>query len=300
MEKQHWGSLPSYANAEGSDTQQFAGFKEAVKNRLEGRSSAKIQPEANSAWLMDTAQRILDELGAIELLPKLKNNKEYLSTVTDLRILAQLARYHATRIHAALNYALFKETRDGNALNDAISAEEKAIEEWRKLVAAAGDVYHYDLAMGLRSADLSGHWRDELKPLEDGLKTLRNERQSLSTEKKTPLSEHAEETPPVFIHDRIHSAPALEPLTIKAVAKHPSGIKAVRVLYRPVTQFEDYQNVEMKRGAGDNYEAIIPGDQLNPKWDFMYFFEVIDATGHGRIYPDLEYETPYIVVKLKR
>ncbi len=29
----------------------------------------------------------------------------------------------------------------------------------------------------------------------------------------------------------------------------------------------------------------------------MYFFEVMDNAGNGKMYPDLEEEAPYIVVK---
>ena len=32
----------------------------------------------------------------------------------------------------------------------------------------------------------------------------------------------------------------------------------------------------------------------------MYFIEAMDNEGNGRIYPDLNKETPYIVVKLQR
>jgi len=32
----------------------------------------------------------------------------------------------------------------------------------------------------------------------------------------------------------------------------------------------------------------------------MYFFEVMDNKGNGKIYPDLEEEVPYVVVKLWR
>jgi len=32
----------------------------------------------------------------------------------------------------------------------------------------------------------------------------------------------------------------------------------------------------------------------------MYFVDVIDHQGNGRIYPDLELETPYIIARVKR
>jgi hypothetical protein len=53
-------------------------------------------------------------------------------------------------------------------------------------------------------------------------------------------------------------------------------------------------------GEKDLYQAIVPADRINPQWDFMYLIEVMDHNGKGRIYPDLNKETPYKVVKLIR
>src|SRR5262249_1715549 len=50
----------------------------------------------------------------------------------------------------------------------------------------------------------------------------------------------------------------------------------------------------------DQYQAVIPAEHVLPKWDLMYFIEVIDNRGNGKIYPDLEKETPYVIVKLQR
>ena len=52
--------------------------------------------------------------------------------MVDLRILGNLALYHARRIPAGLSYALFSRTHDLNALDDAIAGEKNAIEAWRK------------------------------------------------------------------------------------------------------------------------------------------------------------------------
>ena len=46
-----------------------------------------------------------------------------------------------------------------------------------------------------------------------------------------------------------------------------------------------------------NYTARIPADFRNPKWDLMYFVEVVDKKGAGRMFPDLEVETPYVVLR---
>ncbi len=107
--------------------------------------------------------------------------------------------------------------------------------------------------------------------------------------------------PPLLSHKPIRSASALKPLKITARVKDPSGVKWVRLLYRNVTQFQDYKTLAMnKTGKKNQYEAVVPGKNIVPEWDFMYLFEVMDKKGNGKIYPDMEKETPYIVVKLKR
>lgn len=107
--------------------------------------------------------------------------------------------------------------------------------------------------------------------------------------------------PPRVEHQRVTSAPALKPMKIAASATDPSGVKWVRLRYRPVTQFEDYRTLEMKHVEGtDRYEAVVPGEHVVPKYDFMYFIEAVDNAGNGTIYPNLEKEAPYVIVKLER
>jgi len=48
------------------------------------------------------------------------------------------------------------------------------------------------------------------------------------------------------------------------------------------------------------YQATIPADQINPTWDLMYLLEFMDNNNKGFIYPDLNKETPYVIVKLER
>jgi hypothetical protein len=46
--------------------------------------------------------------------------------------------------------------------------------------------------------------------------------------------------------------------------------------------------------------AEIPAAEIDPKWDFMYFIEAMDAAGNGCIWPDLLERTPYVVIRLDR
>ena len=52
--------------------------------------------------------------------------------------------------------------------------------------------------------------------------------------------------------------------------------------------------------SAGSYSATVPAEDIDPGWDFMYFIEVMDKAGNGIIYPDLEKETPYIIVRLQR
>ena len=78
-------------------------------------------------------------------------------------------------------------------------------------------------------------------------------------------------------------------------------VKWMRLRYRHVSQYEDYQSAEMildrKTGL---YSAAIPAAFVDPKWDLMYFVEVVGRNGAGRMYPDLEREMPYVIVPIRR
>ena len=51
-------------------------------------------------------------------------------------------------------------------------------------------------------------------------------------------------------------------------------------------------------GRNNEFQATIPAEDIDPKFDLMYLFETMDNQGNGKIYPDLAKETPYIVVKI--
>ncbi|MCK5173750.1 MAG: hypothetical protein KAR47_10190, partial [Planctomycetes bacterium] len=235
-------------------------------------------------------------------------NKEFDSTMVDMRILAYLALYHGQRIPAGINYLLYEQTGDMAALNRAIRHESKAIDAYEKIVESAGDVYADDLMMG-RSAP--PHWRDELALLKGWLKELKKLQKEKQTGKAKPKQkapdistyrqDSADAEAPALKHKAITSAKPNRPLTITAEVSDPSGVKWVRLRFRYVTQFEDYKTLEMRpAGRKNRYTATIPGKEISPEWDFMYLFEVMDNKGNGKMYPYFEEQAPYIVVELER
>lgn len=304
-EKQHLGDLPTFAKAEGSDVQQFENFDEEARRLIEGGETAKMCPQETSRWFARTAEFVNAQLAEAEKRIDDHRNKEFESTVVDLKILANLALYHSRRIPAAVSYRLFIRTKDIHALDDAISYERSASDAWRQLVAAAGDVYADDLKMGARSRNLCGHWKDELAGLEKSLHALELQRREAPVveAKPGPRYQAAGDAPLSFVvnHQPVTNAPAGKPLTITAEVQAPSGVKWVRLRFRSVNQYEDFRTLAMQpTEAVGHYQATVPAEQIEARFDFMYLLEVMDNQGHGKIYPDLNQTTPYIVVRLAR
>lgn len=505
-ERQRQGDLPQYVEANPSDTQQFESIKDAADDILTGRSSPKITPMQTSRWFARASSNVRKLIAAAEQKAGPHPGKEFASTIVDLKILSDLAAYHSHRAAAGLSYALFEKTHDLNALDDAIHDETEATGAWADIVRDAGDVYNFDLMMGLPQADLSGHWRDELVKLKDGLAALKKQRERYrlearrvvgqydlgngptqpgyqriaSTEragghlvtldvpdgryevtvgihddkashgpmwievngveysdifsvpagqtiqrtiettavdgKLQILFDHAtsadayasslvitrvgpviahipvrrlapgqdlelratvagiapidvvrvyygdvhrgftvaelhgagglyqatipasklvtgtsyflqaidssgrkstfpedgssnpvqlmltgDDLPPTLQHAPILSAQPMHPLHITAQVEDPSGVKWVHLRYRGLSQHQDFQVLNMlPAGNGNEYEATVPGNDVDPQFDFMYFFEVMDNAGNGKIYPDIAKETPYIIAKVPR
>jgi hypothetical protein len=182
------------------------------------------------------------------------------------------------------------------------------VEAWRQLVAAAGDFYADDLMMGVRGAGLCGHWKSELTALEKGLATLERQRRELkaTNEARTapsfrPAAANIDNVAPYVAHQPVTMAPVGKPVTITAMVSAASGVKWVRLRYRSVNQHQDFRTLPMlPTGEKAEWRAVIPPEDIPPTWDLMYYIEAMDNDGNGRMYPDLNKVTPYIVVKLQR
>jgi len=304
-EKQHLGDLPSFAKATLSDVQLFENFDEEAKLLIENGETAKIRPQEASRWFAQTADDITAQIAEAEKTIGTNRNKEFDSTIIDLKILAALARYHSQRIPAAVSYRLFVRTKDVRALDDAIAYERNAIAAWRQIVETAGDTYASDLLFGAHSRNLSGHWKIELDSLENGLAKLEDERKHTAIDPAavsplyTPITNNFEV--PAIAHEPVATAPALKPLTIRAHVDSSAGIKWVQVLYRSVNQTKDYETLEMKAvDKNGNYEATIPAEKISPQFDFMYLIQAMDNNHHGVIFPDFNKQAPYFMVHLER
>ena len=316
VEKQAIGTLPQYAAAEGSDIQIFANFDEEAQLLIDSRqTTAKLLPSINSIWFKELSESINDLIRQAEKSAGRNQSNEFKATITDLKILSNLALYHSRRIPAAVSYRLYVRTKDMAALDKAIEYEKSAIEAWKQIVDAAGDVYSKTLNFGVRASffdglthHLRGHWSDELAYLETGLAELEKQRSELIPESnavKAPEYQVSTRSDNSVLFDvaldMIESSPVNKALTVRAKVTGENGVRWVRLRYRPMNQKLEYETLRMTPAAEkDVYEAVIPVQDINPRFDLMYFIEVMDNNGNGKIYPDMNQQTPYVVVKLIR
>ena len=304
-EKQSLGELPEFAKATLSDVQLFENFDEEAQLLIEDGETAKVRPQETSRWFAQTADDVSALVTQAEKKIGTLRSKEFDSHVIDLKILVSLARYHSQRIPAAVSYCLFNRTKDVRALDNAIAYERKAIAAWQQIVDVAGDAYARDLTMGRRVQKLCGHWRDELAQLQSGLEkmeTLRKEApagaDAATSTRYLAAGPSAETT---FVHRPILTAPAEKALTVRARVSSPTRIKWVQVLYRSIDQTKDYQKLEMQAvDERGNYEAVIPADKIDARFDFMYLIQAMDRMRCGTMFPDFKKQTPYFVVRLER
>jgi hypothetical protein len=304
-EMQRQDDLAKFAGEDGSDTQQFMNLRDAATGILKGTDTAMRRPEETSRWFAQISDNILAAVSQAEKAIGSRAGKEFRSTVTDLKILAGLARYHSWRQRAGVYYNLYKESGDLTSFDQAIAHEKQAIQAWSEIVAAAGDVYSETLAFGVHRVGFSRHWKEELQLLQREFEQLAAERRKATGRAEAkPVRipvRGADDKPPAVSLQPVSAAEPGRDLRVAAIVTAAAGVKWVRLRYRHLTQYEDYLTAEMtldpKTGL---YTGRIPASFIDPKWDLMYLVEAVDDKGVGRMYPDLETETPYVVVAVKR
>jgi hypothetical protein len=292
------GDLPQFATLEGTDTAQFMSPRDDARAVLDRTPTALRRPEQTAEWFAQTARSIARELEDAESAASDNRGNEFHSTVTDLRILAALARFYSERLLAAVDYNVYKNGSGGPAA--AVFHEDRAVAAWSDIVKAAGDVYSEKLPFGAPGI-FPRHWREELARLETGLAKLKQDAQVTGVQTELMERVRVPPAPPTFTLAAAGPATPGHGLRVTARAVSTTDVQSVRLRYRHVTQFEDYQTAAMTLDAATNtYTGSIPASFIDPKWDLMYYVEVLTRDGGGRIFPDLDVETPYAVVPIRR
>jgi hypothetical protein len=153
----------TYATAEPSDPAMFYAIDEFVTDVIAGERAGKYTPVQLAHWydhLASEARSAIEEAEAAAA----ETTTEFRATALDVRMLADLATYHADKTRAATALALYEETGDVTDLRDAHAYMQGAVDSWAALADRGDGTYHDDLlfAMGPRSAH-EGTWADRLE-----------------------------------------------------------------------------------------------------------------------------------------
>lgn len=303
------GDLPDYAKGTGTDVEQFQSYRDAARQLLADEFSAKRTPWHTSQWLAAVSRQILQNVRAANVAAVNLEGaaaREYRATVTDLRILAFLARYHAARMEAAVWYHIYLQTKDRFALDRCVADEAQAVEGWKQIIASAGDVYPETLKFGVHRVGFPWHWKEELPRLEASLAKLRDlpSEDSLENDKRQRITRRMAAAPPQPLSIDVARPLVVNPgkdLSVTATIQGKLDLQWIRLRYRHLTQFEDYESADMRLDpATGKYVGTIPGSFIVPEWDLMYFVEAVTTSGAGCMVPDLEQEMPYVIVPVMR
>ena len=155
-------SLEGYSKNPHPAPERFENFEEAARRILARNSTPKHAPDQTARWLEETAELILSAVAAAERTPAVAPAASFRKTLADLKIIAQLARFHARRSIAAVRYNLFKRGLQLAELVAATYQSREVVAAWRELVTVAAP-HHPALA---------ARWREDLVRLEHDLKDL--------------------------------------------------------------------------------------------------------------------------------
>jgi hypothetical protein len=82
---------------------------------------------------------------------------------------------------------------------------------------------------------------------------------------------------PALTHEPPSTIHAGEPLTLSLKIAPATAVTQVRLHYRPVNQQAKFKAIE--KTPGESF--TIPGEDVAPKWDLMYYFEILNNEGGG-------------------
>jgi len=103
-------------------------------------------------------------------------------------------------------------------------------------------------------------------------------------------------TRPAMSHEPPPRAAPDEELTLRLGVTPSAHVTAVRLHYRPVNQLAKFKTLEAKAPLAVFH---IPAEDVSPKWDLMYYFEVLNDQKTGWFQPDPAVATPYYVLKVE-
>lgn len=318
--------LPEYMRAQPSDRGQFYAIRswqatpqwrtEAWDDFVPGFVEDALAGKVRGKWTPIMVSQRLQELAASTLKhldePTIRQSQsaDVRGTRIDLRIVAELAKYHAEKMLAATHYGFFDKTGEVGRLPIALRHLDNAEAAWQEIVDCAEFVFHDDLVFGTTpetARNKFGHhhskaWHHRWKEVKADVKWLSElARTKGSNEPFTRYPGEAPlKSPPQIEHTPLQGEVLPSdnlPITVRVRSEQP--VQKVILHFRAVNQMADWKEFAMKANGEGRYEAVISSKEITAQWDYMYYVEAL-VDGGGRLWPSWEEGQPYVVVRVKR
>jgi hypothetical protein len=285
----------------------FARVEDFADEVVRGERSARYSPLRVARWLDDLAGAARHKLSEAERLTPNRDAPAFRRLAVDVAVQAQIGRFFASKLRAAVAYALFRRTGETMRLREALQHYALARSAWAE-AAEHARVYRDDITVG-RQAWQRGRWADRLQAIDADIadmeaewKRMRDTQGTPQAAASTPLAD-LEEVPPSL--EYIHVPPAgfklAKPLAVELGLRSATGGLPIRVQlhYRHVNQAEPYCVLVMSGGDGA-YSATIPGDYTDSPFPLQYFFELRRGSTQAWLYPGLSEDLAnqaYLIVR---
>ncbi|SOD92244.1 hypothetical protein [Spirosoma fluviale] len=295
-----------FGNVSPLDPQLFLSINEYTRELLTGKSTGKYTPVETAQWLEDYAAEAAKHLALAETKTSDRNSPAYRRLAIDVAMQIGLGRFFATKFRTGVLYAIFDQTGDRTALEEALKTYRKARGYWADLANRAKDVYKSDITVGERTF-LRGHWLDRLPAIDQDIAAMAQkleqaESETAKAESRSQVAIQKAMGRPVrpvmaVIHTPPQSFRAGQPVDIDlAMDKNP---QSVRLYYRHIDQAERYEQVEMKM-VGHQYRATIPSAYTNSPYPLQYYFDINDSSETAGLHPGFNAaltNQPYFIMR---
>lgn len=302
----------------------FARIEDFADEVVRGERSAKYSPLRVAGWLDELADTARQQLSEADHLVADRDAAEFRRLAVDVAVQAQIGRFFASKLRAAVAYALFKRTGVPLRLGEAVQHYRLARAAWAE-AAEHARVYQDDITVG-REAWQRGHWADRLEGIDADLADMEAEYRRVGEAPNAPEAEYrrvgevpnapdaaaasrlADLEEPLPSLEYVHQPPPGfepgEPVTIElGIRSHSDEVPtSVRLHYRHVNQAETYRVAAMT-GEDGAFSATIPDDYTRSVYPLQYFFELRRGTRQAWLYPGLTPDLAnqaYLVIRQRR
>jgi hypothetical protein len=296
-----------FGNVSPMDPELFSGINEYAAELLKGEKSYKYSPVEVATWIEEQAAAAEKYLKQASSIASGKNKAPFRRMTIDIKMQIGLGRFFANKFRAGLLFAVYEQSGDRKALEEALNLYKEARQQWFDLANGVANVYKNDVTAG-ETTHLRGHWLDRLPVMDEDIAEM---------SRLLGATKPSSEPRPANVVDAVNKCLGKENGQIVAAQHIPpkklipgddvsleislnKKVHALVLHFRQMDHSKRYNSVEMKTVDGTRYVGVIPGSYTNSPYPIAYYFEVKETAKISALYPGLGVQLttqPYFIIR---